>query len=204
MLEDNTRTPSGLAYAAAARSAVAEPLDPRRRTCSPPPARSTCSRRPCAPPRPGGDPSIVLLSDGPANAAWYEHCEIGRLLDIPVVQPGDVLVRDGRLHARLGEGGTRQVDVVYRRTDVDGLRDRAGRATWVADLLLAPVRRGRLAVVNPFGAGLADDKLVHAYVEEMVRFYLGEEPLLRSVQTLDLADDDGPRRGARNRCASWW
>ena len=106
-------------------------------------------------------------------------------------------VRGGRLHAWLGEGRTRQVDVVYRRTDEDRLRDDAGRATWVADLLLAPVRRGTLAVVNPFGAGLADDKLVHAYVEEMVRFYLGEEPLLRSVRTLDLADDDGARRGAR-------
>jgi carboxylate-amine ligase len=138
---------------------------------------------------PGGDPSIVLLSDGPANAAWYEHNEIGRRLGIPVVQPRDVMVRGGRLHAWLGEGRTRPIDVVYRRTDEDRLRDRAGRATWLADLLLAPVRRGTLAVVNPFGAGLADDKLVHAYVEEMVRFYLGEEPLLRSVRTMDLSDD---------------
>ena len=78
---------------------------------------------------------------------------------------------------------------MYRRTDEDLLRDRAGRATWLADLLLAPVRRGTLAVVNPFGAGLADDKLVHAYVEEMVRFYLDEQPLLGSVRTLDLSDD---------------
>ena len=131
----------------------------------------------------------MILSDGPANAAWWEHREIGRRLWIPVVGPPDVLVRQGRLHARLGEGRTRQIDVVYRRTDEDALRDRDGRATWLADLLLAPVRRGTLAVVNPFGAGLADDKLVHAYVEEMVRFYLGEEPLLRSVRTLDLSDD---------------
>ena len=132
----------------------------------------------------------MLLSDGPANAAWFEHHEIARRLGIPIVQPGDMVVRSGQLHAWLDEGRTRQVDVVYRRTDEDRLRDRAGRATWVADLLLAPVRRGTLAVVNPFGAGLADDKLVHAYVEEMVRFYLGEEPLLRSVRTLDLADDE--------------
>ncbi len=188
VLEDNSRTPSGLAYAAAARSAVAESLEPGADVLPPSGAFDmlAAALRAAAP---GGDPSIVLLSDGPANAAWYEHCEIGRLLDIPVVQPGDVLVRNGRLHAWLGEGRTRQVDVVYRRTDEDGLRDRAGRATWVADLLLAPVRRGTLAVVNPFGAGLADDKLVHAYVEEMIRFYLGEQPLLPSVQTLNLSDE---------------
>ena len=93
--------------------------------------------------------------------------------------------------------------MVYRRTDEDRLRDRAGRATWVADLLLAPVRRGTLAVVNPFGAGLADDKLVHAYVEEMVRFYLGEEPLLVGAAPRPRRRRrSAPRRS--NRWASWW
>ncbi len=78
--------------------------------------------------------------------------------------------------------------MVYRRTDEDRLRDEHGRATWVADLLLEPLRAGTLVVVNPFGAGVADDKLAHAYVEEMIRFYLGEEPLLESVPTYDLGD----------------
>lgn len=189
VLEDNTRTPSGLAYAAAARAAVSERLPCDARVLDPAGAFELLGRALRAA-GPTGDPSIVLLSDGPSNAAWYEHCQIGKRLRIPVVQPGDVLVRKGRLHAWLGGGRTRHVDVVYRRTDEDGLRDRAGRATWLADLLLAPVRRGTLAVVNPFGAGLADDKLVHAYVEDMVRFYLGEEPLLPSVRTLDLSDYD--------------
>jgi len=188
VLEDNTRTPSGLVYAAAARAAVSDRLPCGPGVLDPGGAFELLGRTLRAA-DPTGDPSIVLLSDGPSNAAWYEHGEIGRRLGIPVVLPGDVMVRKGRLHAWLGGGRTRQIDVVYRRTDVDGLRDRAGRATWLADLLLAPVRRGTLAVVNPFGAGLADDKLVHAYVEEMVRFYLGEEPLLASVRTLDLSDD---------------
>ncbi len=188
VLEDNTRTPSGMVYAAVARAAVAEHVPTGDGVLDPEGAFELLAAtiRAAAP---GGDPSIVLLSDGPANAAWFEHQEIARRLEIPIVQPGDMVVRSGQLHAWLDESRTRQVDVVYRRTDEDRLRDRAGRATWVADLLLAPVRRGTLAVVNPFGAGLADDKLVHAYVEEMVRFYLGEEPLLRSVRTLDLADD---------------
>ena len=83
----------------------------------------------------------------------------------------------------------RTVDVVYRRTDEDRLRDPAtGKATWLAELLLEPCRNGRLACVNGLGSGVADDKLVHAYVEEMVRFYLGEEPLIESVPTYDLTD----------------
>ena len=188
VLEDNTRTPSGMAYAAAARATVVDRLPPGPGVLDPEGAFELLGRTLRAA-HPGGDPSIVLLSDGPANAAWYEHREIGRRLGIPVVQPPDVMVRKGRLHAWLGGGRTRQIDVVYRRTDEDLLRDRAGRATWLADLLLAPVRRGTLVVVNPFGAGLADDKLVHAYVEEMVRFYLDEQPLLGSVRTLDLSDD---------------
>ena len=89
------------------------------------------------------------------------------------------------------------VDVVYRRTDVDGLRDADGSPTWVADALLGPVRAGTLAVVNPFGGGVADDKLVHAYVEDLVRFYLGEEPAIESVPTYDLGDAEVRERATR-------
>ncbi len=178
-----------MVYAAAARAAVAAQLPAGDGVLEPDGAFDLLASTIRAA-DPGGDPSVVLLSDGPSNAAWFEHLAIGRRLGIPVVQPSDVEMRGGRLHARLEDGRAREVDVVYRRTDVDRLRDHAGRATWVGDLLLDPVRRGRLNVVNPFGAGLADDKLVHAYVEDMVRFYLGEEPLLRSVRTLDLSDDE--------------
>jgi uncharacterized circularly permuted ATP-grasp superfamily protein len=193
VLEDNTRTPSGLTYAVAVREA----LD----GCLPagvPPSRTDPSQGyallrealRAAAPEGVDDPFVVLLSDGPHNSAWYEHNELARQMDIPIVTRDDVTVRAGRLHTWLGEVGTRPIDVVYRRTDEDTLHDASGRGTWIADLLLAPVRSGRLAVVNPFGAGLADDKLVHAYVEEMVRFYLGEEPLIESVRTLNLGDEE--------------
>ncbi len=102
---------------------------------------------------------------------------------------GDLLVRGGRLYARLADG-ERAVDVVYRRTDEDRLFDERGELTRVARLLLEPVLAGTLACVNAFGTGVADDKLLHAYVEDMVRFYLGEEPLLRSVPTYDLAQPE--------------
>jgi carboxylate-amine ligase len=77
------------------------------------------------------------------------------------------------------------VDVVYRRTDQSRLRDPNGRLTWLGEAMLAPLRAGTLACVNGFGTGVADDKLVHAYVEEMISFYLSEQPLLRSVPTFD-------------------
>jgi len=193
VLEDNIRTPSGLAYAVAARAAV----DPHLGAAAPARRRDPAAAYAmlgdmlrAAAPEGVSEPHVVLLSDGPSNIARWEHRQLARALGIPLVGPGDLLVRRGRLHAVLDSGQTRAVDVLYRRTDEDGLRDPRGRATWLADLLLAPVRRANLIVVNPCGAGVADDKLVHAYVEEMVRFYLGQEPLLRSVPTYDLGDPE--------------
>jgi uncharacterized circularly permuted ATP-grasp superfamily protein len=80
--------------------------------------------------------------------------------------------------------------VLYRRTDEDRLHDAEGRPTWLAEMLLEPLQRGHLAVINAPGSGVADDKLVHAYVEEMVRFYLHEAPLIESVRTYDLTRPD--------------
>jgi carboxylate-amine ligase len=108
---------------------------------------------------------------------------------VPLVSLADLEPRSGRLYARIGSQ-LRRVDVLYRRTDEDRLMDEAGDPTPLAHALLDPLQRGTLSVVNAFGAGLADDKLVHAYVEEMVRFYLGEEPLVESVTTYDLGDPD--------------
>ena len=193
VLEDNIRTPSGLAYAIAARECLDGHLDvpvpPERLDPSPALAALVAALRSAAPD--GLDePTIVLLSDGPENSAWFEHRFLAAALDIPLVTPGDLRARSGRLYAELGGARAEPVDVVYRRTDVDRLRDGSGGATWIADCLLDPVRRGSLAVINPLGSGVADDKLVHAYVEEMVRFYLGEEPLLESVATYDLGEPD--------------
>lgn len=191
VLEDNLRTPSGLAYVWAVRAAtdLHLPLDPPsdRQGAAQAAERLRAALMACAP---GGEGQAVLLSDGPANTAWYEHRELAQRMDIPLVLPGDVHVRGGQLRAAI-EGRTRTVDVVYRRTDEDRLRDPVtGKATWLAELLLEPCRAGSLACVNGLGSGVADDKLVHAYVEEMVRFYLGEEPMIESVPTYDLTDPE--------------
>ncbi|MDP9135673.1 MAG: circularly permuted type 2 ATP-grasp protein, partial [Actinomycetota bacterium] len=133
---------------------------------------------------------VALLSDGPSNSAWYEHRALAAALDIPIVRADELTVSEGRLYARRDSGGPRAIDVIYRRTDEDRLRTADGEPTWVAEKLLEPLRAGTLAVVNPFGAGVADDKLAHAYVEDMVRFYCAEEPLIESVRSYDLGDPE--------------
>jgi uncharacterized circularly permuted ATP-grasp superfamily protein len=183
VLEDNVRTPSGIAYAAAARQALARCL----------PAPDGCrdvavgfgmlgdALRAAAP---GGNPApvVVLLTDGDANSAWFEHRTIARRLGIPLVRLHDLRRRSDGLYADV-RGKWQRVDVVYRRTDEDRLGDAVGRA--LHDTCLD----GSAAVVNGFGAGVADDKLAHAYVEDMIRFYFDEEPLLHSVPSYDLGDE---------------
>ena len=193
VLEDNMRTPSGIAYALAAREAVDgfAPVDPPSDRLDPRdvmPLLADALRSSA----PDGveDPVVALLSDGPSNSAWYEHRALAATLDIPLVRSDDLLTRDGRLCARRDGGSPRPIDVIYRRTDEDRLRDENGEPTWLAEKLLEPLIAGTLAVVNPFGAGVADDKLAHVYVEEMVRFYCGEEPLIESVRTYDLCDPE--------------
>src|SRR4051794_33941490 len=191
VLEDNLRTPSGLAYAAAVRRAVEIqfPHEARRRVPFDPtfePLRAVLEEAA------GGteDPFIVLLTDGESNSAYWEHRTLARRLGISLVTPEKLRLGGGRLCMVLPSGRTRRIDVVYRRTDEDRLHDERGRPTWLAEMLLEPLQRGYLGVVNAPGTGVADDKLVHAYVEDMVRFYLGEEPLIDSVKTYDLTRSD--------------
>jgi uncharacterized circularly permuted ATP-grasp superfamily protein len=188
VLEDNLRTPSGIAYAVATREVLGGHLPPPAglRVRSLDTAFQTLGEglRAAAPITAREDPTVVLLSDGKLNSAFYEHATIARYLNLPLVLHDQLSVRRGRLFAQLGDH-EQAVDVVYRRTDEDRLSDDHGKPTAIAGLLLEPVLKGTLACVNAFGTGVADDKLLHAYVEEMVRFYLGEEPILQSVPTYD-------------------
>jgi uncharacterized circularly permuted ATP-grasp superfamily protein len=178
VLEDNLRTPSGFAYAVEARRAVLAQLDPpgelAPRTLAGLPELLGGTLRAAAP-EGVEDPYAVVLTDGPDNSAAFEHAWAAEQLGIPLVEPADLELRGDVLRH-----GGRAVDVVYRRTDADTVDTEVGR------LLVPPARAGTLGLVNEFGTGVADDKLAHAYVEDMVRFHLGEEPRLRSVETLDL------------------
>jgi uncharacterized circularly permuted ATP-grasp superfamily protein len=190
VLEDNVRTPSGIAYAVAAREALSGHLSVpdgiRVRSLEPAYEWLGEALRAAAPAEAGEDPSVVVLTDGPSNSAYYEHGEIANRLGLALVRREDLSVRSERLFARTDDGVI-PVDVVYRRTNEDRLFDAAGARTTLADTLLGPLEAQTLACVNAFGTGVADDKLVHSYVEEMVRFYLDEEPLLASVPTHDLS-----------------
>jgi uncharacterized circularly permuted ATP-grasp superfamily protein len=190
VLEDNLRTPSGLAYMESTRDVLEERLpeaahEPKRSIADVYDILAGGLR--AAAPDGVDEPSIVVLSDGPVNSAWFEHETIARRLDVPLVTLADIEPRAGHLYARI-DNRLRPVDVVYRRTDEDRLADEHGRLTALAEALLEPLRRGTVACFNAFGAGLADDKLVHAYVEDMIRFYLTEDPLIDSVPTYDLGD----------------
>ena len=190
VLEDNVRTPSGIAYAVAAREALSGHLSVpeglRVRSLEPAYEWLGEALRAAAPPEAGEHPSVVVLTDGPSNSAYYEHGAIARRLGLPLVRPKDLSVRSNRLFAQTDDGPV-AVDVVYRRTDEDRLFDANGALTSIAEVLLGPLQAQTLACVNAFGTGVADDKLVHGYVEDMVRFYLDEEPLLASVPTHDLS-----------------
>jgi uncharacterized circularly permuted ATP-grasp superfamily protein len=192
VLEDNLRTPSGLAYAIAARDALTRnlPVPDGLRVHSLDEAFETL-RQTIFSAAPDGvdDPTVIVLSDGPHNAANYEHQTIAAKLGVPLVEPVDLRTVAGRLHARI-DGRPHPVDVVYRRTDEDRLFDPAGAATPLGELVREPWLAGRVSIVNAYGTGLADDKLLHAYVEDIVRFYLDEEPILRSVPTYDLSRPD--------------
>jgi uncharacterized circularly permuted ATP-grasp superfamily protein len=175
VLEDNLRTPSGLAYAFAARAAVLPHAAGRGERPAPIAFEEAAIEALGRALRGAGGPRVVLLTDGPQNTAFWEHECLAERLGIPVVT--------------LDELDLDAVDVVYRRTDEDRLCDEHGELTEVGRALLPGLRDGSVAVINALGNGVADDKLVHAHVEDMVRFYLHEEPLIRSVPTYDLLDD---------------
>src|SRR3954453_8296132 len=192
VLEDNVRTPSGMAYALAARRAIAEhlPYAGLRRDIAAELASYLRWAIAASRPDPGQDGIAVLLTDGPRNAAYFEHRELAELAEVKLVRPHDLVKHGDRLALRDG----RRVQVVYRRMNEDRLRGPDGEATAIGELLLDGLRAGTVAVVNAFGTGVADDKAVYPYVDDMVRFYLREEPLVRSVAPYDLA---GPQARAR-------
>jgi uncharacterized circularly permuted ATP-grasp superfamily protein len=193
VIEDNLRMPTGIGFAPLAWEVVGGLLGsavPGHRPADPQGAleRFMGILRTVAPER-NGDPSIVVLGDGFENHAQWEISDVAFRMGVPMVTLDDLECRDNRVYARVA-GDRRPVDVVYRRSNYHLLREEDGRPSALARKLLEPMRRGTVTVVNPPGVGIADDKLAHVYVPEMIRFYLDEEPLLASAASYDLAAED--------------
>jgi carboxylate-amine ligase len=181
VLEDNVRTPTLMAFAVAARRLVAPTL-----TGAPQPRPIEAALRSALGALAGED-SVAILGREPGNIVWWELEQLARLTGWPLVGLDDLAARDGRVVLR--EDGS-PVDMVWRRTNEDRLRGDDGRLTALGSLLVEPLRGGTVRVVNAFGTGIADDKRTYVYVERLVRFFCGAEPLLRSVPTWDLADGE--------------
>ena len=196
VLEDNCRTPSGVSYMLENReimmrmfpqlfqAGIVEPVDSY-------PGMLKKTLEEVAPARCAGDPTLVLLTPGPLNSAYYEHSFLADLMGIELVEPQDLFVENDLCWMRTTRGPQR-VDVIYRRIDdayIDPLSFRPDSLLGVPGLF-SVYRSGGVTLCSAPGAGVADDKAIYVFVPEMIKFYLGEKPVLDNVQTWRCAAPD--------------
>lgn len=195
VLEDNLRTPSGVSYMLENRE-VTKRIFPDMLTSS---KVRMVNNYPLElynvlvslAPRQIAHPTVVLLTPGVFNSAYYEHTFLARSMGIPLVEGRDLVVDNHKVYMKTTLG-LQQVDVIYRRIDdeyMDPLVFRPDSALGIPGILGA-YRKGNIALINAIGNGVADDKAVYAYVPAMIRYYLNEEPILANVPTYQLVDPD--------------
>jgi uncharacterized circularly permuted ATP-grasp superfamily protein len=196
VLEDNARTPSGVSYMLENREVMMR-LFPdlfgvnRIAPVENYPEELLATLKSVAPHSAPDDPTVALLTPGPYNSAYYEHSFLADKLGVELVEGRDLLVRDNVVYMRTTEGPKR-VDVIYRRLDddfLDPLTFRPDSQLGVPGLMHA-YRSGNITLANAVGTGVADDKAVYSYMPEIVRFYLGEEPILKNVPTWRCREPD--------------
>jgi uncharacterized circularly permuted ATP-grasp superfamily protein len=195
VLEDNLRTPSGVSYMLENRSItyrIFPDLIPKNNVL---PVKDypdrllknllslSNSQK--------SNPTVVLLTPGMFNSAYFEHTTLARLMGIELVEGRDLVVENHHVYMKTTKGLER-VDVIYRRVDdefIDPLVFRPDSMLGVPGIYWA-YRKGNVSIVNAMGNGVADDKAVYSYVPDMIRYYLNEEPILKNVPTYQLADAD--------------
>ena len=130
------------------------------------------------------DPTVVLLTAGAHNSAYFEHAFLAQQMGVELVEGQDLFVRDEAVYMRTTQGAQR-VDVIYRRIDDDFLDPLVFRPDSMLGVpgLLAAYREGRITIANAIGTGVADDKSIYPYVPDMIRFYLGQSPMIGNVHT---------------------
>jgi uncharacterized circularly permuted ATP-grasp superfamily protein len=189
VLEDNARTPSGVSYMLENREIMMR-LFPElfsRHRIAPVenyPDELLATLKSVAPSSASRDPNVVLLTPGVFNSAYYEHSFLADKLGVELVEGRDLFVKDEIVYMRTTQG-PRRVDVVYRRIDddfLDPLTFRPDSVLGVPGIMSAYVA-GNVTLANAVGTGIADDKAVYSFMPAIVKFYLGEEPLLKTVPT---------------------
>jgi uncharacterized circularly permuted ATP-grasp superfamily protein len=196
VLEDNLRTPSGVSYVLANRTAMTRILPSLFEGQGVRPVQhyttALLELLRSLSPRDVEDPTIVVLTPGQYNSAYFEHAFLAQQMGVELVEGRDLFVAEGRVWMRT-TSGREQVDVIYRRVDddfLDPMTFRADSQLGVAGLVEV-YRQGRVALANAVGAGVADDKAIYAYVPAMIRYYLNEHAILPNVPTYLGWDKDG-------------
>lgn len=195
VLEDNLRTPSGVSYMLENRE-VTKRIFPEmlatnhvRRVSNYPLLLHEILLQ--LAPAQISNPTVVLLTPGVFNSAYYEHTFLARQMGVSLVEGRDLVVDNHKVYMKT-TNGLEQVHVIYRRIDdeyLDPLIFRPDTALGIPGLMSA-YRKGTVAIVNAIGNGVADDKAVYAYVPAMIRYYLNEEPILSNVPTYELSEPD--------------
>ena len=188
VLEDNARCPSGVSYVLENRQAMKRIFptlfsEYRVRPVEDYGQELLNTLRYIAPPT-AEEPTVVLLTPGVYNSAYYEHSFLARSMGIEIVEGRDLVVQDGCVFMRTTKG-LKRVDVIYRRINDDFLDPRVFRKDSGLGVpgLVDAYRRGSVSLANSIGTGVADDKVVYHFVPKMIRYYLGEDPILENVPT---------------------
>lgn len=193
VLEDNLRSPSGVSYVLQNRQLIKQTFPQLFERISIRPVDDYASQLLAALQFLMSDrfdrPNVALLSPGIHNSAYFEHSFLAQQMGIDLVEGRDLLVSDGFVYMRTTRG-IQRVDVIYRRIDDDFLDPSCFRADSMLGVqgLMEAYRAGHVAIANAPGTGIADDKVVYAYVPDMIRYYLKEEPLIPNVPTYVCAD----------------
>ncbi len=194
VLEDNLRVPSGVSYMLTNRQVMRRvlPILFSRHRVRPVDTYAELLLATLRALAPGGnpDPCVVLLTPGVFNSAYFEHQFLAAKMGIALVEGRDLLAHDNVVYMRT-TAGLRRVDVIYRRLDDDFIDPLAFRPDSILGVpgLMNAYRAGNVALANAVGTGIADDKALYAFVPAIIRFYLGEEPILPNVETFLLSDE---------------
>ncbi len=189
VLEDNCRTPSGVSYMLENREITMRLFPDLFSRYNVAPVDHYCddllhTLSSVAPRHCEGDPTVVVLTPGVYNSAYYEHSFLADQMGVELVEGPDLYVKNDVVYMRTTQGALR-VDVIYRRVDDEFLDPSVFNKDSVLGVsgLMSAYRAGNLTLTNAVGAGIADDKAIYTYVPRMIEFYLGEKPILKNVPT---------------------